>query len=119
MENLNTTMILLALLGLVLHICGTILKRKKDGKKLSFKAFFTDGMNWIRIIMSAASMVILLIAADDIVGYLGVKLDDGSLALKMFAVFAGHSSHALIRYVLKVFKNRLGDVASDNSETSQ
>jgi len=116
MDNLNLEMILLALLGLTTHVCATVINRKKSHGKISLKAFFSDGMNWVRIVMSIASLVALLIMADDLVDFLGVKLSDDSIARKMFAFAAGHAPHAFIRYVLKVFKNRINKEEKDGEE---
>lgn len=105
MENLNFELLLLAFLGMVIHIFMKIANRKdKKTNKFSFKVWFSDRMNWVRLILSIASTIALLIMSPDLIDMFGIELSDGSPAIKVFAFGAGYLNHSLIRNVLKVFK---------------
>lgn len=105
MENLNLELMLLALLGMIIHILMKVVERKeKKANKFSLKVFFSDSMNWVRILLSISSVVALMIMSDDITDMMGITLSDGSPARQIFAFGAGYLNHSMIRNVLKVFK---------------
>ena len=95
----------LAFLGMVIHILMKIANRKdKKINKFSFKKFFSDSMNWVRILLSISSVIALILMADDLSDLMGIKLSDGSPARSLFAFGAGYLNHSMIRNVLKIFK---------------
>ena len=105
MENLNLTLLGLALLGLFIHVLMKIVNRSnKKTTKFSFKVFFSDSMNWVRIVLSIASIFALLLMSEEIGNMIGITLTDGSPAPKVFAFGAGYFNHSIIRNVLKSFK---------------
>lgn len=105
MEHLNLTYIGLALLGLFIHVLMNIAGRSnKKTNKFSFKVFFSDSMNWVRILLSIASIIALLIMSEEIGDMMGIVLTDGSPAPKVFAFGAGYFNHSIIKNVLRSFK---------------
>lgn len=106
MENLNWEYILLAVLGMVIHILMKIAERgNKKSNPFSFKVFFADRMNWIRIALSLTSVLALMLMAEDLSDTLGIQLSDGSPAKSIFSFGAGYLNHSLIRNILKRFKS--------------
>lgn len=108
MENTQNTFeiqyIILAILGMVIHILMHIGQRKKLNNPFSFKVFLSDKYNWIRVALALTSTLALLLMIDDIANVLGVTLSDGSPAKSIFAFGSGYLNHSIIRNVLKVFK---------------
>ena len=105
MEDLNLQYVLLAVLGMVIHILMKIGERgNKKGNPFSFKVFFADRMNWIRIALSITSVLALMLMAEDLTDTLGITLSDGSPARSIFSFGAGYLNHSLIRNILKRFK---------------
>lgn len=106
MEDLNLQYVLLALLGMVIHILMKIGERgNKKGNPFSFKVFFADRMNWIRIALSITSVLALMLMAEDLTDTLGITLSDGSPARSIFSFGAGYLNHSLIRNILKRFES--------------
>lgn len=105
-ESLNPEYLLLAILGVIIHILMKVVERKDRSKKLSFRAFFSDTMNWVRIGLSLTSIFAILLMADDIADMLKIKLSDDSPARNIMAFMAGYLNHSLIRNLLKMFKSR-------------
>jgi hypothetical protein len=104
MENLTPEYLLLALLGMIIHILMKVSdRRNKKDEKLSLKGFFSDSMNWIRMMLSILSAVALIMMSDDISSALGITLTDGSSAKTLFAFTAGYLNHSLIGNLLKIF----------------
>lgn len=115
MELLQVEYVLLAFLGMILHILMKVMEQMKKSKsKFSFKTFFTDSMNWVRIIMSIISIMALILMADDLSEIIGIQLKDGSPARSIFAFGAGYLNHSMIRNVLKMFKKAQTN-AADNA----
>jgi hypothetical protein len=107
MENimgLSFDSLLLAFLGVFIHVLMKIQNRKDKTEKFSFVTFFGNSMNWVRIMLTLASVIALLLMADDLSALLGVKLEDGTTAYSFFAFGAGYMNHSLILNVLKLFK---------------
>ena len=105
MQDLNLQYVLLAVLGMVIHILMKIGERgNKKGNPFSFKVFFADRMNWIRIALSITSVLALMLMAEDLTDTLGITLSDGSPAKSIFSFGAGYLNHSLIRNILKRFK---------------
>lgn len=105
MENFSFEYLGLALLGLLIHILMKVISRpNKKSNKVSIKAFFKDSMNWVRILLSVASIVALLMMAEDLADMLGITLGDGSPARKVFAFGSGYLNHSLIFNALRMFK---------------
>jgi hypothetical protein len=105
MENLNITYISLAFLGMTIHILMKISARMDKSTKPSFKAFFADRQNWIRIILSVLSTFAILLMADDIADVMQIKLSDDSPAKSILAFLAGYMNHSMIRNLLEMFKS--------------
>ena len=106
MEILTIETILLALSGMIIHILMKVGERKDKGvKKVSFKYWIKDRMNWIRLALSIVSTFALLVMSPDLLNLFGgFQLKDGSSAMKLFAFGAGYLNHSLVRNVLKIFK---------------
>ena len=66
-------------------------------------------MNWIRIVLSILSIVALILMSDSIADIMGVTLADGAPAQDLFAFAAGHSSHALIKWLLRFLDKKQED----------
>ncbi len=115
MENLNIQYIGLAVLGMLIHMLMNIANRskKKNAPKLSIKKFLSDKMNWIRMGLSALSVVVLLVMADDLGNIFGITLADGAPATSLFAFGAGYLNHSMLRDVIRMFKKRV-----NSSETT-
>jgi hypothetical protein len=109
MENLTLTYIGLALLGIAIHILMKIANRTDKSEKFSFKLFFSDSMNWVRIALSICSTVAILLMADDIADVMQIQLSDGSPAKSILAFLAGYMNHSMIRNLLKAFKKNTSD----------
>lgn len=104
-ENLSLEYLVLALLGMIIHILMKISERKdKKDNPFSLKVFFADKMNWVRIILSFVSVIALMLMADDLTDTLGITLNDGSPAKSIFSFLAGYLNHSFIRNILKRFK---------------
>ena len=117
MEEFSWQYLALAVLGLFIHILMKIEGRtNKKSTKTSVSSFFKDSMNWVRIFLSLASIVALLMMAKDLTDMLGIKLNDGSPARSVFAFGAGYLNHSLIYNVLKLFKKVKG--SEEDGETS-
>lgn len=108
MDITTVKYIVLALLGMVLHILMKVTERKDRTKKFSFKTFFSDRMNWVRIILVIISTATLMLMADDLTDMFGIQLTDGSPAKSVFSFGAGYLNHSLIRNILKTFQKRAG-----------
>jgi lipopolysaccharide export LptBFGC system permease protein LptF len=104
MKNLEIEYILLAFLGVLIHILINVLNRKNKNIPFSFSYFVTDVDNWIRMILSVLSILSLLLMSDSLSEIFGVTLSDGSPAKDVFAFITGYLNHSLIRNVLKIFK---------------
>lgn len=98
--------ILLALLGMIIHILMHINQRRNKNIPTSVKIFLADKINWVRIFLSLTSIVSLLLMADDVANILGVTLSDGSPAKSLFAFLSGYMNHSIIRNVLKIFNKK-------------
>jgi hypothetical protein len=104
MKNLEIEYILLAFLGVVIHILIHVLNRKNKKIPFSFSYFLMDRENWIRIILSVLSILALLIMSDSLSNIFGVTFRNGYPAKDVFAFIAGYFNHSLISNVLKIFK---------------
>lgn len=104
MNNFTIEYILLAFLGMFIHILIHILNRKNKSIPLSFSYYVSDVDNWIRLILSFLSIFALLIMSDSLSDMLGIKLSDGSSAKDVFAFVTGYLNHSLIKNVLRIFK---------------
>lgn len=106
MEYINLQYVLLAILGMVIHILMKIAERgNKKNNPFSFRVFFADRMNWVRIGLSLASVIALMLMAEDLTDTLGITLSDGSPAKSIFSFGAGYLNHSLIRNILKRFES--------------
>ena len=97
MNNFTIEYILLAFLGMFIHILIHILNRKNKSIPLSFSYYVSDVDNWIRLILSFLSIFALLIMSDSLSDMLGIKLSDGSSAKDVFAFVTGYLNHSLIK----------------------
>ena len=106
MDTLTIKYIVLAILGMTLHIIMKIQNRSAKGK-FSLKTFFKDKMNWVRIILAVISTVALMLLADDLSNMFGITLENGSPAKSLFSFGAGYLNHSLVRNILKAFKKKV------------
>ena len=104
MSNLTIEYVLLAFLGMIIHIFIHILNRKNKSIPLSIGYYISDFDNWIRMILSVLSILALLIMSDSLSDILGVKLSNGASAKDVFAFITGYLNHSLIKNVLRIFK---------------
>ena len=104
MNNLTFEYLLLAFLGMIIHVLIHILNRLNKNIPLSIGYFISDFNNWIRLILSITSIIALLIMSESVSDILGIKLSDGSSAKDVFAFITGYLNHSLIKNVLRIFK---------------
>jgi hypothetical protein len=104
MKNLTSEYLLIALLGMAIHILIHVLNRKNKTIPLSISYYVSDLENWIRLILSVLSIIALLIMSDSLSNMLGIQLSDGSSAKDVFAFLTGYMNHSLIKNVLKLIK---------------
>lgn len=104
MENFELQYVLLAFLGMVIHIITYVLQRKNNKVPISIKYFLSDFYNWIRILLVIISIATLFLMADDVANILGITLTDGSPARSVFAFLCGYLNHSIIKNILKVVK---------------
>ena len=98
--------LLLALLGIIMHVLIKVLNRSNKSQPISFKLFIANKTNRLRVALSIVSVIVILMLADDIADIMQVKLSDGSPARRFLAFLAGYLNHSLVRDLLKVFKRR-------------
>jgi hypothetical protein len=104
MNNLTLEYLMIAFLGMTIHILIHVLNRKNKSIPLSVGYYISDVDNWIRLILSILSIVALLIMSDSLCNILGIKLEDGSPAKDVFAFVTGYLNHSLIKNVLRILK---------------
>jgi hypothetical protein len=104
MSNLTIEYVLLAFLGMIIHIFIHILNRKNKSIPLSIGYYLSDFDNWIRMILSVLSILALLIMSDSLSDILGVKLSNGASAKDVFAFITGYLNHSIIKNVLRIVK---------------
>jgi hypothetical protein len=104
LTNLKLEYILLAFLGMFIHILIHILNRKNKSIPMSFGYFISDVDNWIRLVLSITSIFALLIMSESLSDMFGIKLSNGSSAKDVFAFVTGYLNHSLIKNVLRIFK---------------
>lgn len=104
MSNLTIEYVLLAFLGMIIHIFIHILNRKNKSIPLSIGYYLSDFDNWIRMILSVLSILALLIMSDSLSDMLGVKLSNGASAKDVFAFITGYLNHSIIKNVLRIVK---------------
>lgn len=104
MGNLTLQYILIAFLGMIIHILIHVLNRKNKSIPLSFGYYVSDVDNWIRLILSVLSIIALLIMSDSLSNMLGITLSNGASAKDVFAFITGYLNHSLIKNVLRILK---------------
>ena len=104
MEYLNTTMITLALLGMIINALMFVLQKAKGKNKFSLSVWCKDSMNWIRLALSLASTIAILLMLDEMALMFGVTIEGHGGLLKVIAFSAGYLNHSLIKNVLRVFR---------------
>lgn len=106
MLGIQNSYLLLAFLGMFIHILMKVLNRKDKSKKLSFRVFFSDSTNWIRMILAILSTIAILMMSSDIADMLHIQLSDGSSAKSVLAFMAGYLNHSIIRNLLSIFNKK-------------
>jgi hypothetical protein len=110
MENVTMEMVVLAVMGMVIHVGMLVMKRSnKKTSKFSLKIWLSDMMNWWRIILAVTSTAALLIMSKDIASWFGINLEGQSGTMNIVAFASGYFNHYLIRKLLKMFKKKVGD----------
>lgn len=104
LTNLTLEYILLAFLGMFIHILIHILNRKNKSIPITLGYFVSDIDNWIRLILSITSIFALLLMSESLSDILGIKLSDGSSARDVFAFITGYLNHSIIKNVLRILK---------------
>jgi len=111
MEYLDLKMILLAILGMIIHLLMFVAAKTKGGNKFSITVWSQDTMNWIRLFLALTSTFAILLMLDEIALMFGVKIDGHGGLLKLVAFTSGYLNHSLIKNILKIFNK-----ASQTSE---
>jgi hypothetical protein len=104
MKNITIEYLLIAFLGMTIHILIHILNRKNKSIPLSLSYYISDLDNWIRLILSVLSIFSLLLMSDSLSNILGIKLENGAPAKDVFAFLTGYLNHSLIKNVLRLLK---------------
>ena len=104
LTNLTLEYILLAFLGMFIHILIHILNRKNKSIPITLGYFVSDIDNWIRLILSITSIIALLMMSESLSNIFGIKLSDGSSAKDVFAFITGYLNHSIIKNVLRILK---------------
>lgn len=104
MGNITFEYVLLALLGMTIHVVMKVLNRSNKSEPLSLRFYLRSHKNWLRGILTILSVIAILYMADDIGNMLGITLSDGSPAKGVMAFLAGYMNHSLIRNLLKVIE---------------
>lgn len=107
MEYLNTTMITLALLGMLIHLLMFVIQKTKGKNKFSFKTWASDSMNWIRLALALSSTLAILLMLDEIAALFGVNVEGHGGLLKLVAFSAGYLNHSLIKNILRAFRKEI------------
>lgn len=115
MQNLTTENLVLAFLGMLIHVLFKISGRSgKKQQRFQFKIYFTDAMNWVRILLSISSAIALLIMSDTLCDLFNITLKNGTKAYQLYAFTAGYLNHSLIGNVIKVFNRSKERILNDN-----
>lgn len=109
MLGIQNSYLLLAFLGMFIHILMKVLNRKDKTKKLSFRVFFSNSNNWIRMILAILSTIAILMMSSDIGDIFHIKLSDGTTAKSVLAFMAGYLNHSIIRNILNIFERKNKD----------
>jgi len=104
MEYLNSTNIALAILGMIIHVLMFVASKTKGDNKFSLKVWAKDNMNWIRIALSLASTIAILLMLDEIAALFGITVEGHGGLLKVVSFSAGYLNHSLIKNILRVFR---------------
>ena len=109
LEKIQFSYVLIAMLGMLIHKLQMVIEKSKNtrGFQFSIVQFFTDKMNWIRIVLSTAVVFALMLVADDAGQILGITLKDGSTAKTFMYLLIGYFNVSLFRTILKIFKKRI------------
>lgn len=107
LDSLNPNYLILALLGMTIHVLTKIYTRKDQETKISLKIFLLDSMNWVRIGISFFSVVAILLMSDDIANMFNINLSDHLPAKNVMAFLSGYLNHSIIRSLLKIIKNKI------------
>ena len=108
MEILHIEYLTLALLGVIIHIAMKVTNRTDKTQKFSLKVWCADKLNWVRVVLSVASTIAILLMGPDIADVMGITLKDGAPALGILAFLAGYLNHSMIRNLLKMFNKKQG-----------
>jgi len=104
MEYLNSTMIALAVLGMIIHALMFVMQKAKGNNKFSLKIWVKDSMNWVRLSLALASTIAILLMLDEIAIMFGVTIEGHGGLLKVVAFSSGYLNHSLIKNILRTFK---------------
>jgi hypothetical protein len=98
-ENIN---ILLALLGVTIHLLMKFKTRTNKASDFRFKFWLKD--NWVNAVLSVLSAIAVLFMLQDVSMFVG----NGAQELtKLVAFCAGYFNHSLIRAITKRFKKSM------------
>lgn len=107
MDSLSLKYLILACLGMMLHVFIKIYERKNQEVPFSFRIFFNDSINWVRIGIVLSSVFALMLMSSDIMDILGITLVSGAPAKSIFSFLAGYLNHSLIVHILNRFKSKV------------
>lgn len=104
MEYLNTTVILLAISGMLIHLLMFVASKTKGDNKFSLSVWAKDTMNWIRVALALISTFAILLMLDEIAALFGVTVEGHGGLIKVVAFAAGYLNHSLVKNILRVFR---------------
>jgi hypothetical protein len=107
MNNITFEMYLLALLGILIHAAAKVLARTDKSTPLSLGTWIRHGKNWLRMFMSVASVVVLMLTAEDIAKMFGLNIEGSQSSMNILSFVFGYFNHSLITLVLKMFKSKI------------
>ena len=97
--------IVLAMLGLLMHIGFRLQTRSNKTESISLKYWIKD--NWLDVAMALLSVITILLMMDEVMLFLGITtIDNNDNFYKLTAFFAGLFNVALIRDIKKMVIKR-------------
>ena len=107
METMTWQMGVLALCGMILHISMKIKPNLSNDNKFSFKKYFQNKMNVIRLAISLIATFSLLLMLKEVSSMLDVELSESGSLMNVLSFSAGYFNDSLIRNLIKFFKPKI------------
>lgn len=100
--GISTEYLVLAMLGVLIHVITSVLYRTDKSKNISVLVFVKDFRNWLRIALSVLSVYAILLMSDDVAKMMHIELPDGSPAHSLLAFLAGVFNYSLVKRLMKL-----------------